>query len=263
MYRLGGIGPMNELKKLPKMRPLIGISMRLDPAQQKYYLQTNYSEAIEAAGGAPSLVPLIPDKGFIQNLVNTFDAVVLSGSGSDVDPRRYGARKHPQCDEIHSARDETDFLLLEEAFRRHIPVLAICFGIQSLNVFLGGTLVQDIPSEWPHAMDHSLSKAKPTKKNPENFCAHLISVEPNSLLFELNGKKKSVRVNSSHHQAIDKLARGLTITARAPDGIIEGVELQSDRHFVLGTQWHPEKNFERDPLSQAIFKRFVGEAKRS
>lgn len=236
--------------------------MRLEPAQRKFYLQTNYSEAIEAAGGAPALVPLIPEKSFIHNLVDTFDALVLSGSGSDVDPHRYGARKHPRCDEIHPARDETDFLLLEEAFRRRIPILAICFGIQSLNVFLGGTLVQDIPSQWPHAIDHSLSKAKPTKKNPENFCAHPISVEPNSLLFKLAGKKKIVRVNSSHHQAIDDLAHDLAITARAPDGIIEGVELESDRHFVLGTQWHPEKDFERDPLSQAIFKRFVNEAKR-
>jgi putative glutamine amidotransferase len=254
---------MNRLKRLSKERPLVGISMRLEPAQRQFYLQTNYSEAIEAAGGAPALVPLIPEKSFIRSLVDTFDALVLSGSGSDVDPHRYGARKHPQCDEIHSVRDETDFLLLEEAFRRRIPVLAICFGIQSLNVFLGGTLVQDIPSQWPHAIDHSVSKAKPTKKNPENFCAHPVSLEHYSLLFELAGKKKNVRVNSSHHQAIDHLARGLMITARAPDGIIEGVELKSDRHFVLGTQWHPEKDFERDSLSQAIFKRLVNEAKRS
>jgi putative glutamine amidotransferase len=253
---------MNKSKRFQDERPLVGISMRLEPAQQKFYLQTNYSEAIEAAGGAPTLVPLIPEKSFIRNLVDTFDALVLSGSGSDVDPRRYGARKHPQCDEIHPARDETDLLLLEEAFRRRIPVLAICFGIQSLNVFLGGTLVQDIPSQWPHAIDHSLSKAKPTKKNPENFCAHPISVEHNSLLFDLAGKKKNVRVNSSHHQAIDDLGHDLAITARASDGIIEGVELKSDRHFVLGTQWHPEKGFERDPLSQAIFRRFVNEAKK-
>jgi putative glutamine amidotransferase len=102
----------------------------------------------------------------------------------------------------------------------------------------------------------------PTRKNPENFCAHPISVEHSSLLFELAGRKKSVRVNSSHHQAIDTLAPGLTITAWAPDGIIEGVELSSDRHFVFGTQWHPEKDFERDSLSQAIFKRFVSEARK-
>lgn len=238
-------------------RPLIGISMRLDPGQTKFYLQSNYSEAIQAAGGTPILVPLIPERNSIHNLVASLDGIVLSGSGSDIDPRHYGARKSPMCGENHPLRDKTDFLLLEEAFKRKLPVLAICFGIQSLNVFLGGTLIQDIPNQCPRALEHSLPDSKINKKNPEGFCGHRITIEPDSLLYKLSGKRSQVRVNSSHHQAIETIARDLKITARATDGIIEGVELGSKDHFVFGTQWHPEKGFEEDGLSQAIFRRFV------
>lgn len=238
-------------------RPLIGISMRLDPGQTKFYLQSNYSEAIHAAGGTPILVPLIPEKDTIRSLVTSLDGIVLSGSGSDVDPRHYGARKSPMCGENHPLRDKTDFLLLEEAFKRKLPVLAICFGIQSLNVFLGGTLIQDIPNQCPSALEHSLPDSKINKKNPEGFCGHRITIEPDSLLYKLSGKKSQARVNSSHHQAIETVARELKITARATDGIIEGVELKSKDQFVFGTQWHPEKGFEGDGLSQAIFRVFV------
>lgn len=242
-------------------KPLIGISMRLDPARKKFYLQTNYSEAIAQAGAASLLAPLIPDRKSMRRLVDSLDGIVLSGSGSDIDPQRYGARKIPQCGAIHPERDETDFLLLEEAFKRKMPLLAICFGVQSLNVFLGGTLIQDIPTQCPEALDHELS-APSTASNPENFCAHPVAIAHDSLLFKLAGRKGSVKVNSSHHQAIERVARDLHVTATAPDGIVEGVELKSENHFVFGTQWHPEKGFERDALSQAIFRRFVNEAKR-
>jgi putative glutamine amidotransferase len=250
-------------------RPLIGISMRLDPSQKHFYLQSNYSEAVHAAGGAPVMVPLIPDKAAIRRLVDGLDGIVLSGSGSDIDPSWYGARKIAACGDIHTERDKTDFLLLEEAFRRRLPVLAICFGVQSLNVFLGGTLIQDIPSQRPKALNHVLSRRAPSnrklavaRKNPENFCAHLIEVSPQTLLATLVGARSTVRVNSSHHQAIDRAAAELKVTAVAPDGIIEGVELKSKNHFVMGVQWHPEKGFEKDSLSQRIFHRFVQEAAR-
>ncbi len=235
--------------------------MRLDPAQKKFYLQTNYSEAIAQAGGTPILVPLIPNRRSLRHLIDSLDGIVLSGSGSDIDPHRYGARKIPQCGAIHRERDETDFLLLEESFKRRLPLLTICFGVQSLNVFLGGTLIQDIPTQCPNALEHTLPRKQSTVSNPESFCSHAITIEPDSLLFKLAGRKTAVRVNSSHHQAIDRVAGDLRVTATAPDGIVEGVALKSNSHFVFGTQWHPEKGFERDELSQAIFRRFVKEAK--
>lgn len=241
-------------------RPLIGISMRLSPASGKFYLQTNYSEAVAAAGGIPVLIPLIPERSIIGSMADRLDGILLSGSGSDVDPKLYGSQKIRKCGEIHTARDKTDFLLLEKAFKRRLPLLAICFGIQSLNVFLGGTLIQDIPSQCQGALAHELQRSKATKTNPENFCTHRVNIEEVSQLYELAGKKTSAVVNSSHHQAIETIARNLKVTARATDGIIEGVELQSKDHFVFGTQWHPEKGFERDKLSQAIFKGFVQEA---
>ncbi|MDD5543813.1 MAG: gamma-glutamyl-gamma-aminobutyrate hydrolase family protein [Acidobacteriia bacterium] len=243
-------------------RPLIGISMRLDPSQKHFYLQSNYSQAVCAAGGAAVMVPLIPDKGAIAQLVDRLDGIVLSGSGSDIDPSWYGARKIAACGDVHTDRDKTDFLLLEEAFRRQMPVLAICFGVQSLNVFLGGTLIQDIPSQRPKALEHALSRRAPSKANPENFCTHRIEVLPGTLLSTLVGTHSVVRVNSSHHQAIDRAAAELQVTALAPDGIIEGVELKSKNHFVMGTQWHPEKGFEKDSLSQRIFNRFIQKAGR-
>jgi putative glutamine amidotransferase len=241
-------------------RPLIGISMRLSPASGKFYLQTNYSEAVAAAGGIPVLIPLIPERSIIGTMADRLDGILLPGSGSDVDPKLYGSQKIRKCGEIHTARDKTDFLLLEKAFKRRLPLLAICFGIQSLNVFLGGTLIQDIPSQCQGALAHELQRSKATKTNPENFCTHRVNIEEVSQLYELAGKKTSAVVNSSHHQAIETIARNLKVTARATDGIIEGVELQSKDHFVFGTQWHPEKGFERDKLSQAIFKGFVQEA---
>ncbi len=238
-------------------RPLIGIPMRQDVLQKKFYLQSNYSEAIAHAGGVPILIPLIPERKSFHDLVSSLDGVVLSGSGSDLNPELYGDRKIPQCGDVHPSRDATDFLLLEETFKRKLPLLAICFGIQSLNVFLGGTLIQDIPTQCPGALPHETDSKRPSAKNPEHFCSHLIQIERDSLLFSLARGQSQARVNSSHHQAIRKLSPGLKITASAPDGIIEGVELKSRGHFVLGTQWHPEKSFEGDLLSLAIFKKFV------
>lgn len=253
---------MPRLKSKSSFPPFIGISTRWNTPREIFYLQPNYSQAIHAAGGTPVLVPLIPDKNLIRNLVDVLDGIMLSGSAGDVGPHHYGARKHQKCGEVQPVRDETDFLLLEEVFKRKLPVLAICFGIQSLNVFLGGTLIQDIPSQCPGALTHSLEAARPSRKNPEGFCSHPVHVERDSLLFELAGRKAEAHVNSSHHQALDRVARDLKITARAPDDIIEAVELKFGSHFVFGTQWHPEKGFERDSLSQAIFKRFVIEARR-
>src|SRR5881396_3112987 len=135
-------------------RPRIGITMRIELETERFYLARYYSEAVEGAGGTPVHIPLIPRADFIQHAVEGLDGILLPGSDSDVDPLRYGREPHPALGNVHAIKDETDLLLLEEAERRGLPVLGICFGMQLLNVFRGGTLIQDITSQVPEAIKH-------------------------------------------------------------------------------------------------------------
>src|SRR5436189_3840032 len=134
-----------------KQRPRIGITMRLELETDRFYLGRHYSEAVEAAGGLPVLLPLIPRPEYIASVMSEIDGLLLPGSDSDVDPARYGQEPHPHLGPVVTEKDETDLLTLGEAERRGTPIFAICFGIQSLNVFRGGTLIQDIPSQIPNA----------------------------------------------------------------------------------------------------------------
>jgi putative glutamine amidotransferase len=236
-------------------RPLIGISCRMDPGKNRFYLRKQYSEAIFEAGGVPVLLPLIPDPNFSRELFKSLDAIVISGSNSDVDPHLYGEEPHPKLGSVMCRRDKTDLALLEEVFRKKKPLLAICFGIQILNVFLGGTLWQDIDSQVSNAMKHS-------QDSESDYRSHAISIRSHSLLDGLAGEKNT-RVNSYHHQAIKKVAPRLMVSAKAPDGIVEAVELRDEKHFVLGVQWHPEIGWEINQLSRHIFSRFVAASKNS
>lgn len=217
--------------------------------RDRFYLRKHYSEAIFHTGGIPVLLPLIPEKDFTRELMRDLDGVILSGSNSDVDPQLYGEEPHPKIGSIMSRRDQTDLYLMEEVFRAQKPLLAICFGIQILNVFLGGTLWQDIGSQVKGAAKHSQSSL-------EDYKSHTIKIKMKSLLYDL-AQQKELRVNSYHHQALHKIASSLIPVARAPDGIVEAVELRNAKHFVLGVQWHPEIGWEKDELSQKIFLRFV------
>src|SRR5256714_11717085 len=138
-------------------RPRIGITMRLELETNRFYLARYYSEAVEAAGGLPVHVALIPNPEYIAGVMAGIDGLLLPGSDSDMDPLRYGQEPHPKLGSVHPEKDETDLLVLDEAERRAIPIFAICFGIQSLNVFRGGTLIQDIPSQHPNAINHNQS----------------------------------------------------------------------------------------------------------
>jgi putative glutamine amidotransferase len=178
---------------------------------------------------------------------------VLSGSNSDLDPVYYGEEPHQKLGAVLPDRDETDLILLEVAERRAMPVLGICFGMQSLNVARGGSLIQDLASQLPEAFKHEQGQVI-------NRPSHHIRIETHSLLAELAGAE-TARVNSSHHQAINKVGRDLQVIARAPDGVIEAIiDARSDR-FALGVQWHPEVGWEKDKFSQAIFKKFIEEAR--
>jgi putative glutamine amidotransferase len=230
-------------------RPLIGITTRLDLAEQTFYLRRYYAEAVAAAGGDPIYLPLIPDPAYLHSLATRFDGILLSGSNSDLDPAYYGEEPHARLGHVVEARDKTDLLLLEYAEAQKLPILAICFGAQSLAVSRGGSLLQDVPSQVPDALKHD-------QGIPYDRPSHHITIESDSLLAQLAGGT-TARVNTSHHQAIKEPGKLLRVTARAQDGVIECVEdMRSDR-FVLGVQWHPEMGWETDALSQAIFQRFV------
>lgn len=229
-------------------RPLIGITERLN-AEETFYLRRYYAEAVEAAGGVPVHIPLIPNREYLSALCDRLDGLVLSGSNSDLDPAYYGEEPHPKLGPVIPERDETDLVLLEIAEARAMPVLGICFGMQSLNVARGGSLVQDIETQVVNPIKHEQGQVA-------NRPSHQIEIEANSLLAELAGGR-TVRVNSSHHQAVKNVGRNLRVIARAADGVIEAVvDTRADR-FVLGVQWHPEIGWQRDRLSQAIFGKFI------
>jgi putative glutamine amidotransferase len=225
----------------------------MDPGRNRFYLRKNYSEAIFEAGGTPVLLPLIPQRDFSQELIKSLDAIVISGSNSDVDPHLYGEEPHPKLASVMTRRDQTDLCLLEAVFQTQKPLLAICFGIQVLNVFLGGTLWQDVDAQVKGAIKHS-------QDSSDDYKSHTVSIRSNSLLHELAGEKET-QVNSYHHQAINRVASQLIPVAKAPDGIVEAVELRDKAHFVLGLQWHPEIGWEMDALSRQIFSRFVDVSK--
>ena len=237
----------------PNQRPRIGITMRLELETDRFYLGRHYSEAVEAAGGLPVHLPLIPNPEYIGAVMSGIDGLLLPGSDSDVDPTRYGHEPHPQLGFVVPEKDETDLLTLAEAERLGVPVFAICFGIQLLNVFRGGTLIQDISSQLPKAIKHEQGA-------PRDRHSHRVRILEGSMLAQL-ANSDSAPVNSHHHQAIETLGRELVATAWAADGLVEAVEDPRGDRFVLGVQWHPELAWERDAVSQALFTRFIDEAR--
>lgn len=183
----------------------------------------------------------------------TLNGIVLSGSPADLDPSLFHAGRHPRTAAADAHREKTDFALLGHAFAAHKPVLAICYGIQSLNVFLGGSLIQDIPDELhsPIVHDHDDSV-------PDVF--HTVQIEPESRLAKA-AQAGEARVNSSHHQSIREPARDLRVVALASDGVIEAVEWNGSADWVTGVQWHPERMYNSDALAQSLFRDLVAAAR--
>lgn len=217
-------------------RPLIGVAV---PAAGEKY--ESYTHAVENAGGRAILIPLIENAGELAAFVEQLDGVLLPG-GADVPPDLYGEEAHPSVRLLKRGRTEHLIAVTRLAVERDVPVLAICLGAQVLNVALGGTLVQDIPSELPDALIHRGDDAR-----------HAVEVVAASRLAEIVGTE--LNVNSSHHQAIDTLGDGLVVTARAPDDVVEAVEIPAAR-FVVGVQWHPERMLDQ-PEQRALFDAFV------
>ena len=227
--------------------------MRIELETNRFYLARYYSEAVEASGGLPVHIPLIPSADFINGIMRSLDGLLLPGSDSDMDPLRYGREPHARLGSVHPERDETDLLTLAAAEEYAMPVFAICFGLQSLNVSRGGTLIQDIESQHPTAIKHQQGA-------PRDRHSHRVRLLEGSRLGQL-AQADEAPVNSHHHQAVETVGRELVATAWASDGIIEAVEDPRDDRFVVGVQWHPELGWEKDELSRALFREFVDEAR--
>lgn len=231
-------------------RPRIGITTRLEIETRRFYLGRDYSDAVEAHGGVPVLINLIPKEGYINGVLDDLDGILLPGSDSDIDPHYFGEQPHAKLGSVVNEKDETDLLVLAEAEKRGLPLFAICFGMQALNVSRGGTLIQDIESQVDGHIKHQ--QGVPRARN-----SHHLVVEYESLLGEMSAGNGNVRVNSHHHQAVGRLGDNLKATARASDGIIECIEDTRTGKFVVGVQWHPELSWADDRLSGKLFETFV------
>ena len=236
-------------------RPRIGIPMRIELSTDRFYLSRFYSEAVAAAGGAPVHISLIPQAEYVEAVVEGLDGILLPGSDSDVDPMRYGQQPHAKLGAVHPIKDETDLLIIAAAERKRIPIFAICFGMQVLNVSRGGTLIQDIGSQVPDAIKHEQGA-------PRDRASHRVTLSQHTRLSRITGIE-AFAVNSHHHQAIETLGADLVATAWASDGIIEALEDPRPDRFAVAVQWHPELGWERDPISQRLFEAFVTEASKT
>lgn len=232
---------MNQLAESPKIRR---------PTRYRYgWLADAYSRAVAAAGGAPVVLPNVPDSRLIDGYLKTLDGLVFSG-GADVAPGYYGQKSRPQTRVGDKRRDEFELLLLKKALKRKMPVFCICRGHQLLNVLLGGTLYQDISQYSRNALVHADS-------GQTNRILHPVRLLEYSLLKKIVGEPV-IECNSSHHQAVDKPGKGLLITALSPDGVIEGLEL-AGYPFLISVQWHPERIYGRRH-SRRLFREFVRQA---
>jgi putative glutamine amidotransferase len=239
-------------------RPVIGIATQtLEPVPGKlplcWVMGQRYVRALTAEGAVPWLVPLLSgDEATLRAIYQRLNGVFLTG-GVDVDPACYGEDRHEHCDRTDPARDWTELNLIRWASADGKPLLGVCRGIQAINVACGGSLYQHVPEQYPGAVKHDDFPAAPDYARDR--LVHPIRVAAGSHLGRVLGAEE-VTVNSMHHQGIKALAPGLTATAFAPDGLIEGVERPGSAFFI-GVQWHPEELTEAHPPMRRLFAAFV------
>ena len=236
--------------------PVIGIPGHRDRSSYSspvFAQNRTYVEAVTVAGGSPVLVPPNLHEGALRAIYERLDGLLLAG-GEDVDPRHYGEAIYEKCGQIDAARDTVELTLARWALAEGLPTLAICRGIQVLNVVAGGTLYQDIASQMPGSLKHDF-----WPDHPRNYLAHQVTINDDSHLAAILGQSQ-VGVNSLHHQAVKDLAPSFRAVAQAPDGVIEAIE-GHDHPFALGVQWHPEELVEDAPPMRRLFEDFVSAAR--
>jgi putative glutamine amidotransferase len=213
-----------------------------------------YTAAIRGAGLLPLVLPVL-DASDADAALEGMAGLVLTG-GEDVNPARYGAAPHPELGDVHDGRDAFEAALVHAARARALPTLAICRGVQILDVALGGSLIQDIPSQRPDAIQHDGDWARTARVHP-------VDVTPGSRLAGALGTTRPI-VNSMHHQAVGTVAPSLVAVARAPDGVVEGVEWPDDDWWMVGVQWHPEELAATpEPWDRSLFAAFASVAQRA
>lgn len=233
-----------------RKKPIIGITgayVNHNEYMEGVYVHHDYHKSIAANGGIPIVLPFINPEMAIETL-ELCDGIILSG-GEDVDPKFYGQDPHRRLGPTIPERDLTEIAIVKYAIENNIPLLAICRGVQILNVALGGTLIQDIPSQVKDPIQHS-------QKIERGRDSHWVNISKDSKLFDLIGSER-VRVNSLHHQALEKVATDLRVVATASDGIIEAVEYIHPTTFTLGVQWHPESMASADSVMNNLFVEFI------
>jgi len=233
-------------------KPLIGIGADVGAnpgsGRDRAFAYTTYVEALRKAGAIPVLIPPQPEN--IDALLDELDGVLLAG-GDDCDPSLYGEEPHASCSPMDRRRQENDIAIAAKAREKHVPTLGICLGLQVMAVAAGGTLIQDIDSEIDTDLEHA--------GEPTNRKRHDITLEEGTRLVGIL-KKRELNVNSSHHQAIRTAGKGLRITAKAPDGVIEGLE-DPEHPFYVGVQWHPE-DMTTEASGGSLFSAFVESARK-
>ena len=229
------------------VRIAIPVPTSSDP-EYNYRSLPPYVDALRAAGAEPVVVPLNEPQEHVARLLAGVQGVLLPGSRYDVDPERYGEARTPECAEDDPARTAADELLLQDAFNLHKPILAICHGAQTLNVWRNGALIQDLKTAVNHRPGRDVVEAHP------------VQIARGSRLTGILGLAAPAEalVNSSHHQAIRTPGDNLRVVAVSPgDGVIEAVELDAPNHFVVAVQWHPERTYAESGFSRALFSAFI------
>ena len=232
------------------MRPIIGITPEI-AENGKVSLNYAYTHAIETAGGIPLVLPCTEDEALLDQLTALCHGFVFSG-GEDIDPVRYGEEKLPQCGEQALRRDAFDLAMFEKALASGKPILGICRGSQLINVALGGTLWQDLPSQQPSDIRH-------VQQEGQFEHSHSVNILPGTPLAAATGKER-LTINSFHHQAAKALGKGLQVMATADDGTVEATWLPEHR-FLWSIQWHPERLSDIDADARAIFGSFIDACK--
>jgi putative glutamine amidotransferase len=243
-------------------KPRVGIPYRtrkeeLSGERRKYQW---YLESVLRAGGEPVEISLALTPTEFSRLAKSLDGIVLTGSPADVNPSRFHSSRHPKAADPDADRERTDFALLDHAFADHKPVFAICYGVQLLNVYRGGSLVQHI-SSIDDSAEVKTNIPHPTNEQRDPEFRHPIRIEPGARIAQL-AHATEASVNSSHHQSILEPGEGLRIAASAPDGVIEAVEWTGDSNWITGVQWHPERMAQGESLADSLFRELIAAARK-